>query len=192
MKNGTFITICLCLVGFMLSACGTSGSSASPNSTATLAVPASPPGISATSGTNQATVSWSPVSGATSYNIYWTNDPTHVMKDMGATKIAGVTSPYRHTNLTVGTTYAYVVTAVNASGESAESDVAATTTTALDGLALYATNCSGCHNPLAISEKKGRTAAQIQTAITGNRGGMGALTALTSAQLQAIADVLGF
>jgi fibronectin type 3 domain-containing protein len=154
--------------------------------------PAIPTGITATGGTNQVTISWSQVSGATSYNIYWTNDPSHVMKDMGATQITGVTSPYRHTNLGAGKLYAYVVTAVNGSLESAESDIASATTSAIDGVALYTANCSGCHNPLAISEKKGRTSAQIQAAIAANRGGMGSLATLTAAQTQAIADILGF
>jgi mono/diheme cytochrome c family protein len=42
-----------------------------------------------------------------------------------------------------------------------------------DGAALYASNCSGCHDALATSTKRGRTAAAIQSAISGNKGGMG-------------------
>lgn len=189
---GFFISGSLLLTG-----CGGSGESI-PNqaSTATLpaaaTAPAKPAGVSAVSGVNQATISWNSVSGATSYNIYWTNDPTHVMKEMGASKIAGVTSPYRHTNLTADTPYGYVVTALNASGESGESEIASVTVPSIDGLALYSAKCASCHNPLAISEKKGRTAAQTQSAITGNKGGMGSLSSLTAAQVQAIADVLGF
>ncbi|BCS53250.1 fibronectin type III domain-containing protein [Geobacter sp. SVR] len=155
-------------------------------------VPAIPAGVSASRGINQTTITWSPVSGATSYNIYWTNDPTHVMKEMGAAKIAGVTSPYRHTNLTAGLPYAYVVTAVNSIGESGESEIASATTSTVDGLALYSAKCASCHNPLAISEKKGRTATQIQAAITANKGGMGSLSTLAAEQVQAIAEVLGF
>ena len=188
MKKLISIVTCLILVSFMLSACGTSDSGTPQTTTA----PAPPTGVSASGGTNQVVVSWNPVSGATSYNIYWTNDPTHVMKDMGAIKISGVSSPYRHTNLTAGAVYAYVVTALNASGESAESDIGTATTSTLDGVAIYTANCSGCHNPLTISEKKGRTVAQIQAAIAGNRGGMGSLATLTVPQVQAIADVLGF
>lgn len=165
--------------------------SATPTAAA-ITVPAKPTGVSALSGTNQAIITWNPVSGATSYNIYWTNDPTHVMKEMGATKISGVTSPYRHTNLTANTPYAYVVTALNAVGESGESEIASTTTSTIDGLALYSAHCASCHNPLTISEKKGRTAAQTQSAIAANRGGMGSLSTLTTAQIQAIADVLAF
>jgi len=60
----------------------------------------------------------------------------------------------------------------------------------LDGTSLYATNCETCHNPLASSTKTNRTMDQIKNAITANIGGMGSLTVLTDAQLQAIADVL--
>ena len=58
-----------------------------------------------------------------------------------------------------------------------------------DGVALYASQCAGCHNPLATSTKSNRTAAQIRTAIN-NIGQMNSLGALTDAQLQAIATAL--
>lgn len=160
------------------------------------ALPAKPTGVTAAGGPNRVTVSWNPVSGATTYDIYWSNDPDHVMKEHGANRIANVTSPYHHTDLTAGTTYAYAVMAVNGSGESGESAVASATTAAADGpgKALYATYCASCHNPLAISNKKGRSAAQTKGAIDANRGGMGSpgLSVLTPEQLQEIADVLGY
>jgi len=59
-----------------------------------------------------------------------------------------------------------------------------------DGAALYANNCSGCHNPLASSSKLNRSASQIQVAIDGNTGGMGSLANLTPTNVQAIADAL--
>jgi mono/diheme cytochrome c family protein len=62
--------------------------------------------------------------------------------------------------------------------------------TTTDGAALYASSCSGCHGALASSTKKGRTAAQIQSAINGNTGGMGLLSSLTSAQITAVATAL--
>jgi mono/diheme cytochrome c family protein len=58
-----------------------------------------------------------------------------------------------------------------------------------DGVALYASQCAGCHNPLATSTKTNRTAAQIRTAISGI-GQMNSLGGLSDAQLQAIATVL--
>jgi len=62
-------------------------------------------------------------------------------------------------------------------------------TAALDGVALYASQCAGCHNPLATSTKSNRTAAQIRNAINGI-GQMNSLGALTDAQLQSIATAL--
>jgi mono/diheme cytochrome c family protein/chitodextrinase len=59
-----------------------------------------------------------------------------------------------------------------------------------DGQTLYANNCSGCHGPLATSSKLNKTASQIQAAINANTGGMGGLSGLSSAQVQAIADAL--
>jgi hypothetical protein len=81
--------------------------------------PSAPTGVSASAGNGQATISWSSVSTATSYNIYWSTT-SGVTKTTG-TKISNVTSPYTHTGLTNGTTYYYVVTTVNSSGESSES-----------------------------------------------------------------------
>lgn len=82
-------------------------------------VPSAPTGLEATADDGQVTISWNEVSGATSYNIYWSTTPG-VTKSTGQ-KIPGVTSSYTHTGLTNGTTYYYVVTAVNSTGESAES-----------------------------------------------------------------------
>jgi mono/diheme cytochrome c family protein len=152
--------------------------------------PAAPTGVTAVGGYNQATISWSPVVGATSYNIYWSNDPM-VMVGMSA-QITGVSSPYDNTGLTASTSYNYIVTAVNASGESLASPIVTATTSAVDGYALYAANCASCHNAIATSTRHSASASAIQSAISGNAGGMGNLTTLTASQVQAIAAVLAF
>lgn len=60
-----------------------------------------------------------------------------------------------------------------------------------DGTALYTSNCAGCHGPLATSSKQGATTARIQSAISGNIGGMGLLVnSLTFNQMQAISTAL--
>lgn len=87
--------------------------------TEALSVPSAPSGLSATPGDGQATISWDTVSGATSYNIYWSTS-TGVTKTNG-TNISNAISPYTHTGRANGTTYYYVITAVNSSGESSES-----------------------------------------------------------------------
>jgi len=62
--------------------------------------------------------------------------------------------------------------------------------TTYDGATLYHDNCSSCHQPLDVTTKPGRTAADIQTAIDNNVGYMGILSNLTQGEVAAIADVL--
>jgi fibronectin type 3 domain-containing protein len=153
-------------------------------SPAPIALPAAPTGVSATGGTNQVTLNWAATSGATSYNVYYATS-TGVTKTSGA-KIVNATSPYVQTSLAAGTTYYYIVTAVNSAGEGTASAQASATTAAapvLDGLALYNTNCVSCHG----TSKMGKSAAAIQGAISGNIGGMNYLSTLSAAQIAAIA-----
>lgn len=60
----------------------------------------------------------------------------------------------------------------------------------IDGASLYSTYCGGCHSGLATSAKRGTTTSKIETAINNNSGGMGALSTLTTAEMQAIATAL--
>jgi len=88
--------------------------------------PVAPADVTAIGGTNQVTINWSAVTGATSYNLYWS--AISGVTTTNGTKISGVTSPAVHTGLIDGTTYYYIVTAVNSAGEGAASaQVAATT-----------------------------------------------------------------
>jgi hypothetical protein len=79
-----------------------------------IAQPGAPIGVFAVSGTNQATLSWSPVTDATAYNIYWGTTPGVTS---ASTKVSGATSPYVHTGLSAGSTYYYRVSALNTGGE---------------------------------------------------------------------------
>jgi cytoskeletal protein RodZ len=90
-------------------------------------LPAVPTGVSAVPGTGQATVSWTTVSDATSYYVYYSN----IQAD--ATKAKGIRLPSTAASLIVpgltsGTTYYFTVTSANAKGDqSAESTVASAT-----------------------------------------------------------------
>ena len=97
------------------------------------------------------------------------------------------------TGVAVGTATITATATSGATTRTATSVITVTaTTTPPDGAALYGSNCASCHNPLATSSKKGRTAAQTQNAINNNTGGMGtsSLRSLTSAQVAAIATAL--
>ncbi len=88
--------------------------------------PLSPDNVSAAAGDAEVAVSWDPSVDATSYNIYWSivSPVTEAVYD-GV--FSDVTSPHDHPSLTNGTTYYYVVTAINGYGESAISaEVSAT------------------------------------------------------------------
>ena len=112
------VAVCLLLTASLVVSCS------SPGSPGPVAPPA-PAGISASNTTGQDTISWAAVGGATSYNLYWST--TNGVTKANGTRITGTTSPYTHAALSNGTTYYYVVTAVNAEGESTESGQASAT-----------------------------------------------------------------
>lgn len=76
-----------------------------------------PIGLTATAGNGQVALSWTATTGADSYNIYWSTSSG--VTQANGTIISGITgTTYTHTGLTNGTTYHYIVTAVNLGGES--------------------------------------------------------------------------
>jgi len=63
-------------------------------------------------------------------------------------------------------------------------------TTLSTGAEIYQLSCANCHNPIANSTKKNRSASVISSAISRNQGGMGYLVCLSASQIQAVADAL--
>lgn len=77
--------------------------------------PAAPQGVAITAGEGTLTVTWNSVTNALTYNVYRS---TYSGAGKSAFKFPSVTSPFTDGGLQNGTTYYYVVTAVNTAGES--------------------------------------------------------------------------
>jgi hypothetical protein len=102
--------------------------SATPNPTA---APGAPTGVQVSAGTGKVTVSWTAVTGATSYNIYYSSDSNSTTSTLLAsgTKVSAAASPTDVTGLSSATKYYFIVTAVNSFGESAAQSNPKTATT---------------------------------------------------------------
>jgi hypothetical protein len=83
--------------------------------------PLPPATLTVTSLSGQNIVTWPAVAGATSYNLYWSTSFITFGKYAADNVIRDATSSFTHTGLTDGVAYCYIVTAINASGESADS-----------------------------------------------------------------------
>ena len=85
--------------------------------------PAAPTALTATPGNAQVVLAWTAATGATSYNVKRSTTNGSGYAKIGSSTTAGFTD----TGLTNGTTYYYVVSAVNASGEGPNSSQASAT-----------------------------------------------------------------
>ena len=165
---------------FVLSGCGgSSGGSSSDNSASSSAPPASSPsrpaapsGLAATPADARVQLSWSASIGATSYNIKRATNSGGVY----STIQSGISATsYTNTGLTNGTLYYFVVSAVNAAGESNNSNpvsatpiAAATVPAAPTGLSATAT-AGDARAQLAWSVSAGATSYTVKRAA--NAGG---------------------
>ena len=170
---------------FVVTAVSEGGESAeSPESCLTLP-PAPPRGLTATAGDGSVTLVWSPSEGASSYNVYLAEEcgltPENYGSRRGGRRIEGVSRPYTVTGLTNGTSYCFIVTAVNAGGESGPSDEAQATP---EGGAPPAPQ--GCQD-LVTSEDATVTRCEVVEAPPGAPGGFSAREAVSFT----LSDVVG-
>ena len=90
--------------------------------------PSNPQNLLATPGNSKIDLSWDTVDGATSYNVKRSETPGGPYQTIATTTAGAIT--YSDTGLQNGTTYYYVVSAVNAGGESSDSNEVSATPTA--------------------------------------------------------------
>ena len=90
--------------------------------------PGAPINVTGAPGAASATLTWPPVATATSYNAYYSTSPSVTIAT--GTKVTGATNGSSIPNLIRGIPYFFVVTAVNAGGESAVSNEVSATPTA--------------------------------------------------------------
>ena len=88
-------------------------------------IPAAPAGLQATAGNAQVSLSWTASTGATSYKVYRST----VSGSGYAVLASGAVTSYVDKAVTNGTTYYYVVSAVNSAGESPKSSQVSATPT---------------------------------------------------------------
>lgn len=120
LTNGTTIYYVITAVNSI----GESAPSVETSGMPAITPPGAPSLASVIPGNQKTLLSWNPVAGATSYNLYWSNSSGTAA---AGTKIANVTSPYQHSGLTNDSTYYYVLRAVSAAGESSPSSVISAT-----------------------------------------------------------------
>ena len=106
-------------VGYIVGgiAAASSGGGGSDSGTpAAVPPPGTPSGVTAEGGTGEVIVDWNLVTGADSYDLHWSTSPGVAVG--AAARISTVSPPHPHTGITDGIDYYYVVTALNAGGES--------------------------------------------------------------------------
>ena len=119
----------------------------SPASAQTSATPAAAPGaptnLRATAGNAQVEVSWTAVSGATRYTVYYSESSISDITASSVRSVSATVNSATVTNLTNGTLYYVRVTATTAGGESAASSEASATPTLVTGFVVFRDALSG-------------------------------------------------
>jgi len=140
LTNGTAYYYVVSSVNASGQSANSSEASAIPSGPA--APPPTPANLQATAGNAQVSLSWSASTGATSYNVKRSTNPGGPYTQIASPS----TNSYNDTGLTNGTTYYYVVSAVNTAGQSANSTQAsATPSTATNPEVTITINPSSTH-----------------------------------------------
>jgi predicted secreted protein len=107
----------LAALGAILAACGGSGGGGNGGGGTTVTVPAAPTGLQATAGNAQVALTWKSSTGATSYDVQRSSASGGPYSSVGTP----TTTSYTDSGLSNGTTYYYVVSAINSAGDSPDS-----------------------------------------------------------------------
>ncbi len=131
-KNPTSLLLLFVASALFLPSCGGSGSGGGGQQ---VTPPATPTGLAATAGNAQVSLTWNASTGATSYNV----QRGTVSGGPYATSFSTSTASYIDSSVTNGTTYYYVVAAVNSAGSSANSTQVSATPVAANTTNVQAT-----------------------------------------------------
>lgn len=138
------------------------------------ALPPPPPAvIVATAGDGQATITWNEVAGATSYKLYMNTVPGISLTNPANISSLRLTSPFFQPGLPNGTTWYFVVTAVNMNGESIASSEVSATPQALPVVTLTAVPSSianGATSTLSWTSTSSTTCTSPGGGVTGTTG----------------------
>jgi hypothetical protein len=159
LRSSSWLKISLFAMLLACNACSNSGSNSSNNGdgnsapTGASSAPVPPLNLTAAGGNQQISLAWTASTGANSYNVKRaaTNGGPYT------TVAAPAGTSYTDTTVTNGTTYYYVVTAVSASGESANSNQASATPSAAPPAPPTNPGTSSCATPISAVNTAGDT-----------------------------------
>jgi len=146
---------------------GGSGGNGGGGGGAGVTVPVAPTGLAAIAGNAQVSLTWNVSSGATSYNVKHSTTSGGPYSQVGTPSATN----YTDTGLTNGTTYFYVVSAVNSAGESANSTEVSTTPNAPPAAPAGLTATAGnAQVSLAWDASVGATSYHVKRSTTSGGG----------------------